>query len=104
MCAGDDQTSTANIRGQLIDLVILAIEDRSNKILVLQVANGEIIGCGRAETGKFEIDATNPCTLINQTIDEMVADKPARSADQNLFSRTGHCFPFLKIRHRAIDS
>jgi len=77
-------------------------------ILAPQIADDEIVGLGRAEFRKLEIDTADPEAFAFQAADQMTADEPAGAADQRPFSDRRGCklnlLELRRIRFRSCAS
>ena len=78
--AREDETGTAQVRGQLIDLVERLIDDVPAVHRIAEIRDHEVVGRRRREFGIFQVNAPDPEPLALEGLNEMRADKSARAA------------------------
>ena len=75
--AGEDKAGAAHIGGELVDLVEAAVDHRTTKSLVPEVADREVIGQAFRIARQLQIDPPDPQPLLLQALHQVAANKAA---------------------------
>ena len=87
MLAREDITRAAHIRGQLINFIKTAIDQRPAIFSLAEIGDNEIVSFRLAELGVLEVDSAHPKALAFEMLYKVRADKTDRPPHkQELFS------------------
>jgi len=78
--AGKEIACAAHIRGKLIDFVKSAIYYGTYEVRVTEISDDEVTGFGIGMLMQLDIHASYPHAFASQTLDQMAANEPTRSA------------------------
>ena len=92
----------AHIGGKLINFVKRAIENPANERWIAQVALMELASLARSVARERLIRSNHAFALRSQPPDQMVADKPAPTADQDAFAHAGRLMPVHRLGNRKV--
>ena len=88
--SGKDVAGAAHVGGELIDFVD-AIDDIGNEVWIAQVAYNELVGRRGGKVMNLEVDGANPVPFRFQTLDQVSADEPTGTVDED--SLHSHSLP-----------